>query len=466
MTAETEAIRQAIFERIERGSDPVADATSAAESGNFALLAEGRFYSRPVGITCFTPYGHPPEMLAHVFGGDGIDERIGKLIGYAAQYNRALVARADYPDADLCRVSTPADRAEGRGLFAIGSPAQAVTAAAKTLHEAARRGSTADVLRLLTPATLNSADGLGMTPLAWAVGRGNTAAVEVLLEAGADPWAAGDRWQTAVFWAARLGRRAYFERMLVLHPQPGRPWSAFELSAAASGGDEAILARMLTEPHARFRFESLEALPSLVLAKDILDDDPTLAPTLLWECTDHGSARADLVALALERGADPDTPGAGGRYGTVLGAFANGIPESSVTIIDALLKAGANPNGMSHRSRPVRVAIDALKLDDKHDDFDQRAMAILDRLLAAGADINLPDDEGVPTGWRLLFPQYRNAGQLDASFVTPTLIEALVRRGLDLNAEWRGQRMLPLVEAQAGAESELATTLRRLGARR
>jgi hypothetical protein len=37
--------------------------------------------------------------------------------------------------------------------------------------------------------------------------------------------------------------------------------------------------------------------------------------------------------------------------------------------------------------------------------------------------------------------------------------------GLDLNARWQGKRLLSPVEQQAGRDSELAVTLRRLGAR-
>jgi len=464
--AETDAIRQAVFERIERGSDPVADAASAAQSGNFGLIAEGRFQSRPVGITCLTPYGQPYNMLAHVFSGDAIDERVGKVLHYAEQYNRALVSRPDYPDAELCRVSTDADHRERRSNFAITSPAQIVIGPPKTLHEAARRGSAADVRRLLISANLNSFDGVGMTPLAWAIGRNNAAAVDVLLDAGADPWAAEERWQTAVFWAARLGRRGYFEHMTALHPRPAEPWNAFYLAAAASGGSDAILARMLGEPHQRFRFEGLETLPTVSMAERILKDDPSLASALLWECTDYPADRADLVALALRHGADPDGVETGGRYGTPLGRFATGIATSSLESVNTLLEAGADPNKTSPPDRPVVIAIRSLKLDGKVDEFDERAMAVLDALLAAGADLNLPDDLGVPTSWRLLFPYYSEPETMDASYVTPSLIEALVTRGLDLNFQWQGKRMLPLVEAQAGSDSELATTLRRLGAQR
>jgi len=55
--------------------------------------------------------------------------------------------------------------------------------------------------------------------------------------------------------------------------------------------------------------------------------------------------------------------------------------------------------------------------------------------------------------------------ELDARSVTPERLEILVRSGMDLNVEWNGKRVLGLVEAQAGRTSELADTLRRLGAR-
>jgi hypothetical protein len=100
------------------------------------------------------------------------------------------------------------------------------------------------------------------------------------------------------------------------------------------------------------------------------------------------------------------------------------------------------------------------------DEIDARATAIFHRLRAAGADINLPDAEGVPPILALLFPYRREHRTLDAGYVTPALLEMLVNAGLDLNARWHGERVLGLVEAQAGRNSELAVTLRRFGARR
>ena len=64
-----------------------------------------------------------------------------------------------------------------------------------------------------------------------------------------------------------------------------------------------------------------------------------------------------------------------------------------------------------------------------------------------------------------MFPYGYDHTKLDASFVTPELLEMLVSNGMDVNAEWNGKRVLGPVEAQAGRDSELARTLRKLGAK-
>lgn len=123
----------------------------------------------------------------------------------------------------------------------------------------------------------------------------------------------------------------------------------------------------------------------------------------------------------------------------------------------------SEPNG--HQERPIWAAIRNLKRYDQFSDLDRRAEAIFHRLVAAGADLNLPDGQGRPPIWKLLFMRSYAPEELDARSVTPERLEILVRSGMDLNVEWNGKRVLGLVEAQAGRTSELADTLRRLGAR-
>lgn len=463
--ADLDRVRLEVQQRIRRGADPVPDAAEAARRGDFRLITLGHYIPLPAGVTCFTPYSQAPEVLTHIGHGDVIDEEVSARYRYASSYNRTLVDRPGYPHADLCRPELQSDHASPRDYFPVTIAARAVSTPPKTLHEAARRGSARDVRRLLASADVDALDGLDMTALAWAVARDNAKAVDLLLRAGASPWASGVRRQDAVFWAAQLGRRSYFERMEPLPGRPYREWPPIHLAAAASGGDPAIIARMLGQPHSGFRFDFLGSpLPSAAALEPIVRQEPGLADVLLWETTDYPAGRPDLVELALRLGADPNRTESG-RYGTVLGAFANGISPASVEIVEMLLKSGADPNLMSHRDRPVWLAVGTLKLGAKNPEIEGRATAVLQRLLRAGADLNLPNDQGVPPARLLLFPYRGRHEILDSSFVTPSLLEMLVGNGLDLNARWEGKRILPLVEAQAGANSELAKTLRRLGAR-
>ena len=99
-----------------------------------------------------------------------------------------------------------------------------------------------------------------------------------------------------------------------------------------------------------------------------------------------------------------------GTYDTALGIAVAGVTAEHVAIVDTLLRAGADPNLMSHRDRPLWLAFGVM-----------RTQASLGRE------------------------------------------QTLVAQGLDVNAEY--QRARVLVEAQAGVNSELGVTLRRLGAR-
>jgi ankyrin repeat protein len=464
--AEIDRVRLEVQARIARGADPVRDAAEAARRGDFRLITLGHLAARPAGVTCFTPYWQAPEILTYLRHGDVIDEQISAWYRYASSYNQTSIDMPGHPQADLCRAEAESDHAESRGYFPVATAARTISTPPITLHEAARRGNARDVRRLLASSDVDAMDGLDMTPLAWAVARDNIKAVDLLLKAGANPWISGPRKQDALFWAAQLGRRSYFERMEQLPGRPFREWPAMHLSAAASGGDSAIIARMLEQPHAAFRLDLLlSPLPSAAALEPIVKREPALANTLLWTTTDYPADRPDLVELALRLGADPNVTGSGGRYGTILGAFATGISPASVEIVDMLLKSGADPNLMSHRERPIWIAVRTLRLGSRHTEVEARATAVFQKLLKAGADLNLADDQGVPPARLLLFPYRGRHDLMDASFVTPSMLEMLVSNGLDLNSQWQGKRILPLVDAQAGASSELALTLRRLGAR-
>lgn len=461
-------MRAIIQRKLDDGTaNPVADAADAARRGEFGLIVTGRFGATPPGVTCFTPYRAAPGHLVLYRHGDGITEPEMQWLTYADAYNRALVNRPDYPDADLCRAAVEGDRAAAWTARDLTVAARPVSGPPRTLHEAARRGGRADIARLLRTVPIDELDPFGMTALAWAVARNNGEAVETLLHHAANPWFAGsDREDSAVFWAAALGRRTLFERLVQLPGRSFDKWPQMYLNAALSGGDPAVVSHLLAEPHAVLRIEMLaRPLPSSALLEPVLRGSPQLAAPLLREAL-ASEGRPDLVRLALTMGADPNAQPPQMGQDTPLGMVANGIYPSSVENVDLLLRAGANPNMPSHRDRPLWIAIRSLRLDGEDNEFDQRALAILDRLIAAGGDINLPNYEGRPPAWMLFFPYSYARREMDASFVTPALLEKLVQRGLNLNAVWEGERILSLVEEQAGRDSDLAVALRRLGARR
>jgi hypothetical protein len=461
-----------IAARIEAGTaTPEADAAAAVGRGEFGLMAtlmtRGGSLQAP-GLACFTPRRAPPRIRALYQHGDAIEPSDTRWFDYAAAYNRALAARPDYPDADLCRPAAAREPEISLDERPATIPARAVPGPPRSLQEAARRGGAADVARLLHQTPVDTPDGLEMTALAWAVARGNGAAIEALLAAGANPWLGGEaNERSAVFLAAALGRGAWFARLAGLPGRPFERWPAWHIGAATMGGDPAVLARMLGEPHEPARIEMLRhPLPGAAMIEPLLRDTPAIATPLLRRAADMES-RADLVRLALTHGADPNAQPPQTGMDTPLGSAASGIWPQSLEIVDLLLRAGADPDAMSWRTRPLWRAVQTIRLDNgRAPEIAARARAVFERLRAGGADINLPDFQGRPPIWTLLFPRTYAHRELGAYFVTPALLEMLVRAGLDLNAKWEGDRVLTEVERQAGASSELAVTLRRLGARR
>ncbi|MCS6622899.1 hypothetical protein N0B44_08260 [Roseibacterium beibuensis] len=472
-TAQEAAGFDALLARVKAGADPEKDAAEAAEQGRFGLILSGQHGQGPSGVTCFTP-DHTSGATAGLFRhGDFITEELAAVLAYAAAYNVAIVSRPDYRDAELCRVRRPGDDDAYfyDPALRLSVAARELTTPVRSVHEAARRGDAGDVRKWLRSTPVDAVDPFGMTALSWAVVRRNEAAVDILLAAGADPAAAEDPWKRpALYWAAATGQGPLFHRLLARLPVGAAPrspaWPERWVEAAANGGDLSILEQMLSEPHVLFRGDGgVTSFPSEAVMHRILRDAPQdfKDQFLARLASSYGSSvRLDLLELALRAGADPDRVIG---YETPLTSLTNGIRENAVEAVDILLKGGADPNFMPHRERPIWNAIGMLKLDERSDEFDARALAIVDRLIAAGADINLPDDEGLPAAWALFFPFQGRHDELDASFVTRDLILLLGRRGLDYNTSWEGRRLLAAVEEKAGRGSDYALWLREAGAR-
>jgi hypothetical protein len=457
-----------VLARIQANADPRQDAAKAITRGDFRLFTMngigGGGY--PSGVICYTPHLQAPRVLAGYFYGDVIDERASKFENYATTYNTLIVNNPNYPDADLCRQEDAAldNKLDRDALLRL--PARTVESAPQSLHEAARRGTRADVLRFIQSGDLNAVDGTGMTPLAWAVVRKNSNAIAMLIDAGADPWIDGEGNGSAIYWSALFGEPAIFDRLIAKGEKPFETWPAAFLAAAANG-ESRIFDRMMSEPHDQFRLELLwRKLPSLKIFEKILRDDKSRAEPLLLEAANTERVRGlrpDLVSLALRYGANPDAEAHSSR--TVLGEVSVGLSPESPQVVDLLLKAGADPNKLSWIDRPVWQPLGSMQLFPNDAQIQARALSIYQKLIRAGADLNLANGDGVPSLRAHLSPNRPAHTELFAHAGTPATMKMLVKDGLNINAQWNGERILSLVEKQAGKNSQLAIALRQLGAK-
>ncbi len=273
------------------------------------------------------------------------------------------------------------------------------------LSLACDNGSAEMVARLLEAGTgPDAARSTGETPLMTCARTGNADAVRALLDAGANPSAA-ETWQgqTALMWAAAEGHteivRALVERGADVH---ARTAGGFTALAIAAREDEPDLAALLLDAGADVNATAPGGATPLVVA------------------TVRGHTR--LAMFLLEQGADPNAGEAGytplhwaaGSWHTELtGSLRgietardeewrsmNGVQEGRLALVEALLAHGADPDVRlanhppqfgfaSQRFRVSLVGATPFLLAAM-----DAAVAVMDALVAAGADTRLATDEG------------------------------------------------------------------------
>jgi hypothetical protein len=451
-------------QRVERG-DPVAGAEAAAKSGEFGLFTNsGPLSYHPLGVTCLTPEGHAPAVAGPSgVDGDYMTPEMHAAWIYSQAYNRVIVAHPDYPDGDLCRVEAAGDGGSRRWIARLGSPVRAITQPPKDLFEASRRGTMDDVSRFLAGMPIDSLDGFGMSALAWATARGNLPVIEYLASKGADPWRSGSGiFFSAVRMSIALGRGETFRRLLALKPKPQPRWPAYVLRDAVASGNTEIVRHILAEPHEPYGgFGDLPPAETVAL---VLDGQPKpVADDLLIRALER-SENLDLVLLALSKGANPNATTGRAPWQTALGLAARGFAPTSIDAVEALLAAGADVNLMAGDRRPLWHAAWTLKLGPVSSETKERATAIFRLLLQNGADPKLPNVDGKPPIWSMLFPLIYAPDELDGSFMTAGLLALSVAGGMDINALWIGRSVLAEVVKQAGPDAPLAMWLRDAGA--
>ncbi len=244
------------------------EAAAAARDGDFRLVWGATMGgSWPFGLVCNAPDtgrwgGRPLELMTVTYSDNPEDcdspratcewDRSVALYGHA--YNRVLADRHEFPHRDVCRLLTKSDsvapRTDEEMILSSATPVRKVRGPVRTLHEAARRGTTSEIRRMIQAgAVVDDVDPFGFTPLAWATARGREGAVDTLLSAGADPLSGVSYFRakrTPLWLAIRLGRKSVVERMLragIMARIPlGEP--AF-VEAAMASGDPEILAGVL-----------------------------------------------------------------------------------------------------------------------------------------------------------------------------------------------------------------------------
>jgi len=236
------------------------------------------------------------------------------------------------------------------------------------------------------PQDLTTKDVFGLSPLHWAVRRGATDRVQMLLTRSADPLAEDTAHRTALDLAASFGDteacRLLAEAGQKAGAEPSYLASAFHLAVFAPDAKafEALRA-VAPKEDADLRGEALLAAcraSRTDLVRRILDsasdapDTSALSVAAAW-------GNAELVTLLLDRGAN--VRGADKFGGTPLYAAARG---GHVHIVRLLLDRGAAVDLVATRdgATPLRAAIER---DDP---------IIVDMLLAAGADPIAPNRQG------------------------------------------------------------------------
>jgi ankyrin repeat protein len=316
---------------------------------------------------------------------------------------------------------------------------------AKPLYLAAMNGDAAIIARLLEAGEDANAvlTAEGETVLMLAAYTGNAEAVRLLLDRGADPNVQQARGQSALMWAASEGHTAVVELLLARGADPA-------LTSVASTRPERRPPGGMTALLFAARQGKLDTARALLDAGANIDQasaDST-SPLLIAIVNGH----YELASLLIDRGANPNVADANGRtplYAAIdlrnvqwSQAPAPELPQAThMAMIDKLLAAGADPNIKIAGKVGHRGSFDMRWSDLKGGTAFSRAawngdIEVMRLLLAKGADPAVVTEKGetallllAGAGWPLGQGYLRSEEEITAAL--ELLVEEL---GLDVNA--------------------------------
>lgn len=361
----------------------------------------------------------------------------------------ASVAGAAAPE--LIEAARAGEGARALAMLQAGADAAARTSDGTTaLHWAAHAEDLALVKALLKAgADVRARNDYGATPLSEAATTGNVAVLETLLRAGADVESANDDGMTALMIVARTGR-VDAAQLLLKHGarvDAREKWREQTALMWAAAQAQPAMVRLLAKHRADVNARSLvndwerqvtveprsQARPSggftpllyaarvgcVECARELiahgadvnLPDPDGVTPLLLATL----NLNFDTAKLLLEKGGNPNRWDAWGRAPLYAAVDLNTIPDggradrpssdrtTSLELIAALLKAGANPNLQLKLLPPFRslrddrgadtlLTIGSTPLLRAAKAADVPAMKLL---IAAGANVELPNVNGI-----------------------------------------------------------------------
>lgn len=235
--------------------DPHTHALNAVAARDFrhVVIGHGLGGTETPGIHCSASREHVRFMFfIDVIYGE-LEIKLRRELRVAAmKFNRSLISHPQYPDKDICFVTDKEDPPQAEVDSVAQDPARRPPVV--DLHTAIRAADTDKVREFVAAgADVDASDGWSTTPVIWSLQRGNTAALGILLAAGADPDKAAG--YTLPLTAAVYAGDAGATRMLlgvgrkgakVKPPANWHPYGSAPLSVAARSGRQDLV-RLLIE---------------------------------------------------------------------------------------------------------------------------------------------------------------------------------------------------------------------------